>query len=193
LVIIILFLLFRQLQNVKAARNEINKTNNVLQVINNKLREVNLIKEEYIGFFFKTNSDLIDKLDSYRQSIENKITMNKINELTSLITIKNIRQEREALFSSFDTAFLNIFPDFIHKYNDLFKPEDRLIPNNSKQMNTDIRIFALIRLGIFDTEKIARILNYSVNTINTYKTRIKNLSLIPNEEFEKEILKIQSI
>lgn len=193
LVIFTLFLLFRQLQNVKAARNEINKTNKVLQEINNKLREVNLIKEEYIGFFFKTNSDLIDKLDSYRQSIDNKITLNKINELTSLITRKNIRQEREALFSSFDKAFLNIFPDFIHKYNDLFNPEDRLVANNSRQMNPDIRIFALIRLGIFDTEKIARILNYSVNTINTYKTRIKNLSLVANEEFEKEILKIQSI
>ena len=192
-VLIVLFLLFRQLQKVRAARNEINRSNNALKVINNKLREVNLIKEEYIGFFFKTNSDLIDKLDSYRQSIDNKIAMKRTDELGSLITRKNIKQEREALFSSFDAAFLNIFPDFIQKYNELFRPEDQGVTNNSKQMNTDLRIFALIRLGIMDTEKIAHILNYSVHTIYTYKTKIKNLSLVSNEDFEKEILKIQSI
>lgn len=193
MVLTVLFLLLIQLRNVKAARNVIDKSNNELKKINSKLREVNLIKETYIGFFFKTNSDLIDKLDSFRQSIDNKIAVNKMNELGSLITVKNIRKEREALYSAFDAAFLNIFPDFVQKFNELFEPEHRLIFDNSKHLNTDLRIFALIRLGILDTEKIAHILNYSVNTINTYKTRIKNLSLIPNEEFEKEILKIQSI
>lgn len=193
LVIIAVFLILRQLQKTRTARNELNRSNNELTKINHKLREVNLIKEEYIGFFFRTNSDLIDKFEKYRQGIANKITLNKINELAELISIKDIRQERETLYSSFDKAFLNIFPDFIEKFNKLFKPEDQVIPNNSKQMNTDLRIFALIRLGIIDTEKIAQILNYSVNTINTYKTRIKNLSLVPNEEFEKEIQRIESI
>lgn len=193
LIVAILFILYRQFQKVKAAKNEINKSNDTLKNTNKKLREVNLIKEEYIGHFFKTNSDLIDKLDGFRQKIENKIKTHKIDELHALLNKQNIKDEREEMYRTFDSVFLNIFPGFVMKFNALFNKEDQVILKNNVQMNTDLRIFALIRLGISDTEKIAHILDYSVNTINTYKTKIKNRSTVSNEDFEKEILSVQSI
>lgn len=193
LLIAVLVLLFKQYYRIKLVKDELDQSNKALSETNKKLREVNLIKEEYIAFFFKTNSDLIEKLDEYRQTIENKLALNKINQIGSVITRADIKREREALFRDFDTGFLNIFPDFIKRFNALFNEEDRELPDNSKHLNTNLRIFALIRLGITETDKIAHILNYSVNTINTYKTKIKNKSIVPNEEFEKEILKIQSV
>ncbi|MGQ1891489.1 DUF6377 domain-containing protein [Thermophagus sp. OGC60D27] len=193
LLIAVLVLLFKQYYRIKLVKDELDKSNKALSESNTKLREVNLIKEEYIAFFFKTNSDLIEKLDEYRQTIDNKLAVNKINQIRSIITRADIKREREALFRDFDTGFLNIFPDFIKRFNALFKEGDRELPDNSKHLNTNLRIFALIRLGITETDKIAHILNYSVNTINTYKTKIKNRSVVPNDEFEKEILKIQSV
>ena len=192
-IVLILFTLYRQFQKVKAARDTINTANENLRMNNQKLREVNLINEEYIGQFFKTNSDLIEKLDGFRQSVENKLMTHRIDELKDLLKKQNISEERENLYRTFDAVFLNIFPDFVIKFNALFREEDQVVPASNEQMNTDLRIFALIRLGITDTEKIAHILNYSVNTINTYKTKIKNRSVVPNDDFEKEILKIQSI
>lgn len=192
-IIVILIILYVQYNRIRAAKNEINKSYNTLQKTNWKLREVNLINEEYIAKFFETNSDLIDKIESYKQTIQNKVLMNKIDELKTFINNLDINQERDEMYRIFDSVFINIFPDFIRKYNDLFEEKDRIILKNFSEMNTDLRIFALIRLGINDTEKISNILNYSVNTINTYKTKIKNKSLISNEDFENEIMKIQSI
>ncbi|MBN2807702.1 MAG: hypothetical protein JXR22_13680, partial [Prolixibacteraceae bacterium] len=193
LIVVILGLLFLNLQKVKAVQKEIRKTNLSLQQVNQKLREVNLIKNEYIGHFFKTNSDLIDKLEDFRQRIENKVNSRKIDDLLHLISKQNIKEEREEMYRTFDTVFLTIFPDFVNKFNALFPADDRFEINSTGQLNTDLRIFALIRLGISDTEKIAHILNYSVHTINTYKTKIKNRSVVSNDDFEKEIMKIQSI
>ncbi|HEY9261377.1 DUF6377 domain-containing protein, partial [Chitinophaga sp.] len=84
-------------------------------------------------------------------------------------------------------------PHFISTFNTLFKEEDRIVPEGDELMNTDLRIFALIRMGIHDTDKIAHILQYSVNTINTYKTRVKNKSIVANEEFEKRIMEIKAV
>ena len=88
---------------------------------------------------------------------------------------------------------LTIFPNFVAQYNELFCEENRvkLLPN--QLLNTDLRIFALVRLGIHDTEKIAHILEYSVNTIYNYKTRIKSKSLVHNDEFENAIMAIKAI
>jgi hypothetical protein len=193
LIVLILLILYRQFQKVKAAKDEINKSNDALKTTNQKLREVNLIKEEYIGHFFKTNSDLIDKLDAYRQKIENKIANHRIDDLQALVNKKSIKEEREEMYRTFDSVFLTIFPDFVPKFNALFQTKNQIILKNTEQLNTDLRIFALIRLGISDTEKIAHVLDYSVNTINTYKTKIKNRSTVSNEAFEQEILNIQSI
>lgn len=97
------------------------------------------------------------------------------------------------LFEDFDRIFLKLFPDFVKRFNLLFEESERIILKDSHCLNTDLRIFALIRLGVNDNEKIASILNFSVNTIYTYKTKIKNRSLISNDEFEAKIMEIKSV
>jgi DNA-binding NarL/FixJ family response regulator len=88
---------------------------------------------------------------------------------------------------------LKIFPGFVEQFNSLFGPEDQFVLDEKQGMPTELRIFALIRLGITDTEKIAKILDYSVNTIYAYKTRIKNKSIVENDKFEEELMKIRAI
>ncbi len=190
---IILFVMIRQFKKIIEARNEANTSNEALKSTNNQLREVNLIKEEYIGYFFNVTTEYVDKLEAFKQSIENKLLSNKVSEINQVVKKLNVKKEREAMYKSFDVTFLKIFPNFIECFNNLLEKEYRITEKEENALNTDLRIFALIRLGITDNDKIAHILNYSVNTINTYKTRIKNRSIVPNEEFENEIMQIQSI
>ncbi len=105
----------------------------------------------------------------------------------------NLKPEREQLYLTFDMTFLKIFPGFVEQFNNLFNPEDRFTLDEKQGLPTELRIFALIRLGISDTEKIAKILDYSVNTIYTYKTRMKNKSIVENEKFEEELMKIRAL
>ena len=78
-------------------------------------------------------------------------------------------------------------------FNSYFKEEDRIVLKDGQLLNTELRIFALIRMGIHDTDKIAKILDYSINTIYNYKARVKSKSLIPNEEFEKKVMEIHAL
>ncbi|MGC3943186.1 MAG: DUF6377 domain-containing protein [Chryseolinea sp.] len=94
---------------------------------------------------------------------------------------------------SFDKVFLKLFPDFLDTFNSYFREEDRIVPKDGHLLNTELRIFALIRMGIHDTEKIAKILDYSINTIYSYKARIKSKSILPNDEFEAKIMDIKAI
>ena len=87
-------------------------------------------------------------------------------------------------------TFLKLFPDFVERYNALFEEKDRKLPDNDQSLTSEMRIFALIRLGINDSERIAKFLDYSVHTVNTYKTRIKNRSTVDNEQFEHLIMEI---
>ena len=97
------------------------------------------------------------------------------------------------MIKHFDRAFLKLFPNFVAEFNELFREEDRIKLQDDELLNTDLRIFALARMGIHENEKIAHILQYSVNTINTYKTKIKNKSIVPNETFEEKIMQIRTI
>ena len=94
------------------------------------------------------------------------------------------------MYSDFDETFLRLFPDFVDKYNALFEEKDRKPLGDKKVLTKEMRIFALIRLGVTDSDRIAHFLDYSVNTINTYKTRVKNKSIVSNDEFEQRIMEI---
>jgi DNA-binding NarL/FixJ family response regulator len=105
----------------------------------------------------------------------------------------NLKQEKEELLKNFDKVFLKLFPEFVAEFNFLFKKEDQIKLKDNELLTTDLRIFALIRMGIHDNEKIAQILEYSVNTVYTYKTKIKNKSIVPNDEFEQRIMEIKTM
>ena len=179
--------------NVQAINGQLLETNNKLSDANSKLSEANKIKEEYIGFFFNADSESFARIEKFKKSLEQKIAYRKWDDIITLVNNTNLKKEREELLQNFDKVFLKLFPDFIERFNDLFAPEDKIQLKDQEFLNTDLRIFALIRMGIHENEKIARILEYSVNTINTYKTRIKNKSLVPNEVFEQRIMEIKTV
>ncbi|MCF8360003.1 MAG: DUF6377 domain-containing protein [Prolixibacteraceae bacterium] len=186
----IIFFQFRKLNNVKQMLQD---TNNSLREMNNSLREANKIKEEYIAYFFNVTSGYIERIEAFQKTIHRKIISKQFSDLDNIIRNADLKKERENLYINFDKIFLKIFPNFINDFNKLFKEEDRIAPEKEELLNTDLRIFALIRLGITDNEKIAKFLNYSVNTIYTYKTKIKNKALVERDDFEGKIMDIRAL
>ena len=199
-VITLVIVVLRQVSRLKSAQRIITEAHIKEQAINqrlvetnNKLSEANKIKEEYIGYFFNADSESFAKIEKFKKSLEQKIAYRKWEDVITLVNSTNLKKEKEELLQNFDKVFLKLFPDFIQRFNDLFREEDKIQLKDNEYLNTDLRIFALIRMGIHDNEKIARILEYSVNTINTYKTRVKNKSIVPNEEFEQRIMEILTV
>jgi hypothetical protein len=189
LVVFFLVMMFKQLNKVKAKEKIIEYKNQQLEYINDRLLEDAKIKEEYIGQFFKIISSYIVKLEKLQMSIDTKLSIKKYDEIHSIIRNINIKNEREALYYSFDHIFIKIFPNFIQAFNTLFEEKDQTWPQEDELLNTDLRIYALIRIGINDNETIAKILEYSVNTIYVYKMRIKARSIHP-DEFETQVMSI---
>jgi len=187
------FIVFIQLKRLKVKERIIEEKNVLLEKINEKLIEDTHIKEEYIGYFFNVISGYILKLEKLKRNVERKITIKKYDDVLLSVNEINIKKEREALFYTFDHIFLKIFPNFISTFNSLFKKEDQIWPKDNEVLNTDLRIFALMRLGISDVETIANILEYSVNTIYVYKMRIKAKALVPSDEFDHRIMDIKAI
>lgn len=185
--------ILRQMRKLKKAEQTISKAHHHLQEVNVKLEEANKIKEEYLGYFFNGNSEVYTKVERFKRNIEKKVHDRKLDEILFLINNFNLREDKHELLSNFDHVFLKLFPRFLEGYNTFFAPENRIDIKEDNSLPTEVRIFALIRLGIHDNEKIAEILGYSVHTINTYKTKTKNKSIISNELFEKKIMEIKSV
>jgi len=193
LVMVFAFIIYKQMKKLKAAEMKITDANGVLQETNEKLLEANRIKEEYIGYYFSVNSEYLDKMDSLKTSVEQKLNLRKYDDIRFLINNLNSKRDREELYVSFDKVFLKLFPDFVKCFNSYLRPEDQIMLKEGQLLNTELRIFALFRMGITDNEDLARILNYSVNTIYAYKTRIRNKSILPNEVFDEKIMEIRSV
>jgi DNA-binding CsgD family transcriptional regulator len=193
LVIVFAFIISKQLKKLKAAEAVITQANQHLLEINQKLLEADKIKEEYIGYYFSNNSDYIDKVEVFKKNLDQKLQSKKVDDIKYLVNTINPVHDREELYFNFDKIFLKLFPDFVSIFNSYFHPEDRVTLKEGQLLNTELRIFALIRLGIHDAEKIARILGYSVNTIYAYKNRVKSKSMVANELFEERIMQIKTV
>ncbi|MDN3491571.1 DUF6377 domain-containing protein [Winogradskyella bathintestinalis] len=201
---IALFLIFKQYKKIKLGREHLRTANMQLSELNEKLNftnkdlkrlyeelsAVDLIKEQYIGTFLNLYSDYIDKLDSYRKTVRKYIVTNKTNDLLELIKTKNIVDEELKIFyKNFDKSFLHIYPNFIKNFNALLKEDERIVVKEDNSLSVELRIFALIRLGISNSSQIAKILRYSVNTIYNYRVKIRNIA-INREEFENKVKEI---
>lgn len=186
------FIIRKQMVKIRDARCLIEERNRELQNTNLQLSEANNIKDEYIGSTFYVNAEHINKMENLYKLVNRKITAKQYDDLKQMFNLSQLNKERENMYTDFDETFLKLFPNFVESYNLLFAPEDRTIPKAEMSLTSEMRIFALIRLGITKPENIAKFLNYSVNTINTYKTRIKNKSSVPNDLFETKIMEIGS-
>lgn len=130
-------------------------------------------------------------LEEFQTFVKRKLVAKLYDDLLRTINKTDIKQERENKLSAFDDIILKLFPNFVKQFNSLFDDGNQFISGGGNWgLTPEMRIFALIRLGVNDSEEIAKILNYSVHTINTYKTKAKNRSLLANEEFEDKIKSI---
>jgi len=193
-ILVILFgvIIFRQLRLLKKSKKYLSETNESLSEINRRLVEANLIKEEYIGHFLNTISEFIIRIEELKLSINRKIMTHRVDDIKDIISAIDIKKERELFYHNFDSIFLKIFPNFIESFNSFLK-EERLKPNSEQLLTPEVRIYALIRIGISDNDKIAKFLGYSLNTIYTYKTKIKNWLSIPVDEFDKRLMEIKAL
>ncbi len=186
-------IIYKQVKRLRRARQTIQFQNKDLKSAYIKLYEANEIKDEYIIQSLYGKSEYIDRLENLYKIINRKIIARQYEDIRSYLKEDDLKKERENMYSSFDETFLRLFPDFIEGYNHLFRPEDSISFDTNKVLTPELRIFALIRLGIHESERIAKFLDYSVNTINTYKTKVKNKSIIPNEQFEQKIMEIKTV
>ena len=202
--LITIYFIYKQVKKLSQARKKLNKANTKLQELNEKLGYANSdlnrlikelsktdkIKEQYIGTFLNLYSDYIDKLDIYRKTVRKYIITNKINDLLEQTKSKKIIDEELKLFyENFDKSFLHIYPNFIENFNKLLKEDYQISVKKSNSLNVELRIFALIRLGLSSSSKISKILRYSVNTIYNYRVKIRN-SAINRDNFEEMVKKI---
>ena len=160
---------------------------------NENLTEANKIKDEYIADFFNQNSEYIEKIENLQKWVHRMIAANQFEALKKFPQHVNIQHEREVLYERFDKIFLKLFPNFVEEFNNLLNDGEQIKLKENELLNTDLRIYALIRLGINDNEKIASFLNYSVNTIYTYKTKIKSEARSSSEQFKQKVMEIKSI
>ena len=161
-------------EELKSTNAQLSDKNDEFALLNSQLSESNRVKEEYIGRFMSLCSQYIDKLDDYRKMVNKKMKDKELDELYRLSKSTALKEkELDELYENFDSVFLHLFPNFVEDFNGLLQPEMRLKPRDDNRLPTEIRIFALIRLGFEDSSKIAEFLHYSVNTIYNYRARIK--------------------
>ena len=175
-------------EELKSTNAQLSDKNDEFALLNSQLSESNRVKEEYIGRFMSLCSQYIDKLDDYRKMVNKKMKDKELDELYRLSKSTALKEkELDELYENFDSVFLHLFPNFVEDFNGLLQPEMRLKPRDDNRLPTEIRIFALIRLGFEDSSKIAEFLHYSVNTIYNYRARIKNGAIGNRESFEQRV------
>ncbi|MDF2186794.1 DUF6377 domain-containing protein [Paraflavitalea sp. CAU 1676] len=177
----------------QAINQQLQESNRQLAEVNEKLEEANKIKEEYIGYFFNMDSEFYSKIDKIKTTIEQKLQDKRYEDIRFFLNKIDARKEKNELLLSFDKIFLKLFPHFVQEVNTLLRPEEKIVLRDGELLNTDLRIFALMRMGVADPEKIASILEYSVKTIYSYKSRVKNKALVPGDEFEERIMQFKTL
>lgn len=175
-------------ESQEATNIRLKEMNAELSDVNNQLKESNLIKEEYVGQMFSICSDYINKLESFRKEVSRKLKVGQIEALHKTVDSPSMVQaELKEFYRSFDTIFLNLFPDFVKDFNKLLRPDEQITLNDGELLNTPLRIYALVRLGITDSVKIAALLHCSAQTVYNNRLRIRNKALIPKETFAETV------
>ncbi|MFY0606806.1 MAG: hypothetical protein JXR10_08825 [Cyclobacteriaceae bacterium] len=205
--LVTIFLIYRQVKRLSIARNELRSSLDELNISNeqlkqanqkqeklyNDLSESNLVKEHYIASFLNIHSEYIDKIDTYQKLVKRMLMGRKFDQLIDQINSGQfVDAEIKSFYKTFDEAFLSIHPNFISQFNELLKEGEEIELAEGEILNTELRIFALIRLGVSDSSTISKVLRYSVNTIYNYRVKIKNKAKVDREEFEQMVLKIDA-
>lgn len=173
--------------------DKLNNVNSQLNEKNDELCETNNIKEQYIAEFFDVCFSYIHKMEKY-QNVLYKIAINKYYDelIKKLKSPALIDEELTTLYARFDKVFLGLYPTFVSDFNALLKEEEKVVLKSGALLNRELRIYALLRLGITDSGKIANFLRCSTSTVYNYRTKMRNKAAVDRDEFENEIMKIGS-
>lgn len=156
-----------------------------------KLQSANHVKEIYISQFFRLCSIYIDKLNQFCKIANRKISSGQVDDLYKITKSgKLVEEQSEEFYKLFDDAFLHIYPTFIDDVNALLR--EKIVLKEGELLNNDLRILAFMRLGLEDTNQVALILNYSVNTIYAYRNKLRNRAY-DRDNFEHNIMAIGAI
>lgn len=188
LTVIYIIIQFRKLAD---ARKQTLVANEQLRDNNRSLAEANHIKEEYLGRFLNLCSMYIDKMETHQRRLYKTAKEGNLASLTDKLKSNAfIEEELAEFYQNFDHAFLKIFPRFIEQFNALLPPADHVSPKQGEILNAELRTFALIRLGITDSQRIAEFLRYSITTIYNYRSKFRNRALVPRDQFEASVMSI---
>lgn len=196
--LISIFYIYKQVKQLSVIREQQRIMNEDLQSVNNELKSVNLklvesdhVKEEYIGQLFKICSTYISKLEDFRLLVKRNIQTGQVKQLNSMVSSSTlVADELKDFYKNFDSIFLKIYPSFVEEFNDLMTDEGKITPKEGELLTPELRIFALVRLGINDSVKIAEFLHYSPQTIYNYRLKVRNKSKCEKDEFLDQIIRI---
>ena len=189
-------LLHSKNRQLEEAQNQLAETNGKLKELNIKLqeanenlRDVNYVKEEYVGYVFYICSHYIKKMEDLRRLINIKAKKKLWKDIEDLTSNHQLmaKEELKEFYDNFDSIFLHIFPDFVNDFNSLLLPEEKIVLKEGEKLNTDLRIYALIRLGISDSVKISEFLHCSTQTVYNYRFKTRNKACIPKDQFAEAV------
>lgn len=184
-----------RVSELHAAREQLHAANESLTALYASVKEdarelarVNDAKEKYIADIFAICSDNVDKLDEFRKKINRMIMAGRFDEVRELTKSPELsHSELKELYANFDRIFLQIYPEFIADFNSLLRPEEEIRLKKGELLNTELRIYALVRLGLNDSVKISNFLHCSVQTVYNTRLRIRNKARVPREEFAARV------
>lgn len=177
----------KQKNSLKKNRQEIATQNKQLEELNKRLMETNKRRETYMSLFMDISALYIRKLDDYRKLVSRKVKAKQTDDLLKSINSFKLAEEESSMFYiRFDKAFMELYPNFVEELNTLLKPEHRIVLPSPNELTTEVRIYALMRLGVTDSQEIATLLYYSTQTIYNYKSGMRAKAL-NRETFESDI------
>lgn len=177
----------RERHDLTLKNEELQRLRASLSEANDKLKESSKVKEEYLGILFNLSAEYIDSFDKFRTQMSQRLKAGKVKDISSVLAAPIGPDLLQSFFLKFDTIFLDIFPDFIDKFNTLMKPGCEIHPRPGELLSPELRIYALVRLGITDSTKIASFLHYSPQTVYNYRSRVRSCARIPKEEFPRAV------
>ena len=189
--ILLAFYLYHGLRKLSLMRKNLSKSNKELVALNQQLQQTGKIKEVYIARYLDRCVSYLDKLEQYRRSLEKLAMASRIEDLFKAIRSADfLREERKNFYNEFDKSFLELFPNFIRDFNNLLNEDGKIEPKPGEILNTELRIFALIRLGVTDANRIAHFWGYSLATVYNYRSKIRNKAKGDKDNFEQEVMSL---
>ncbi|MCM1518992.1 MAG: DUF6377 domain-containing protein [Pseudoflavonifractor sp.] len=175
---------------LKNLNDELSAANIKERRLNERLLSVNRIKEEYITRFMNLCLEYLSKMEGYRRELNKIASRRDFDALYEAIkSTRYVNKEVSEFYAKFDEAFLHLFPTFVDEFNALLRPGEKVTLKKGERLNTELRIFALLRLGISDGDCVSRFLRCSFSTVYNYRTRMRNRA-IDRDNFERDIMAI---